>query len=43
MQKIGSLFNYYREEPSEAEIANGNGAIILLLEIQNHLTIKLKL
>ena len=23
----GSLFNYYRHEPNEAEIANGNGAI----------------
>ena len=23
----GSLFNYYRDEPNEAEIANGNGAI----------------
>ena len=23
----GALFNYYRDEPNEAEIANGNGAI----------------
>ena len=23
----GSLFNYYRDEPNEAEIANANGAI----------------
>ena len=23
----GSLFNYYRDEPNEAEIANDNGAI----------------
>ena len=23
----GSLFNYYRDEPNEAEIANENGAI----------------
>ena len=39
----GSLFNYYRDEPSEAEIANDNGAINISIKIQNHLTIKLKL
>ena len=36
----GSLFNYYRDEPSETTIGAGN---IFLLEIQNLLIIKLKL
>ena len=27
----GSLFNYYRDEPNEAEIANDNGAINILI------------
>ena len=39
----GSLFNYYRNEPNEAEIANDNGAINISIRIQNHLTLKLKL
>ena len=39
----GSLFNYYRDEPSEDEIANDNGAINISNRNQNHLTIKLKL
>ena len=36
----GSLFNYYRDEPSETTIGAGN---IFLLEIQNLLIVKLKL
>ena len=42
----GSLSNYYRDEPKKHTIGAGNNAIsisIFLLEIQNHLIIKLKL
>ena len=39
----GSLFNYYRDEPSETTIGAGNNAIISLLEIQNLLIIKLNI
>ena len=39
----GSLFNYYRDEPNEAEIANDNGAINISIRNSKSLIIKLKL
>ena len=39
----GSLFNYYRDEPNEAEIANDNGAMNISIRNSKSLIIKLKL
>ena len=39
----GSLFNYYRDEPNEVEIANDNGAINISIRNSKSLIIKLKL
>ena len=39
----GSLFNYYRDEPKEHTIGDGNDAVNIQSEIQINLTIKSKL
>ena len=39
----GSLFNYYRDEPNEAEIADGNGAIIISIRNSKSFDYKTKI
>ena len=40
---LGSLFNYYRDEPSEAEIANDNGAISISIRNSKSFDYKIKI
>ena len=39
----GSLFNYYRDEPNEAEIANDNGAINISIRNSKSFDYKIKI